>query len=297
MTTDKQIEANRENALVSTGPITEEGKAIVAKNAVKHSVFSQDLIISSGDGEEDPEEYQELLRNLIVSLIPQNQMEHLLVEKISVDFWRLKRLLRFETGSIRQYLDMTITDYYSEEDYLGKKKHRTSEELDEDIKEKQSYINWNKTYLKCLDRGIVSFDQPAWKGEGLESDIADDLWAVFHEEGSNLLDEQQYYNFKEGELNLSFDEMTSILKNKGFTSENISTALIRWYNNQNQDYSKQIDVLERKKIKNKYTDEVNIKLHSLPSNEDVEKVMRYEKSIQKSILQNLALLKKLQSMP
>ncbi|MBM3500891.1 MAG: hypothetical protein FJX74_19705, partial [Armatimonadetes bacterium] len=35
MASDKQIEANRQNALASTGPRTEEGKAIVAQNALK----------------------------------------------------------------------------------------------------------------------------------------------------------------------------------------------------------------------------------------------------------------------
>lgn len=49
MTTEKQIEANKMNALKSTGAVTEEGKAIVSKNAIKHSIFARDLIITSGD--------------------------------------------------------------------------------------------------------------------------------------------------------------------------------------------------------------------------------------------------------
>lgn len=42
-------------------------------------------------------------------------------------------------------------------------------------------------------------------------------------------------------------------------------------------------------------EEVNIKIKSLPSDESSEKVMKYENTIQKSIYQNLAVLKKLQS--
>ena len=52
MTTERQTEANKKNALLSTGAVTDEGKAIVAKNAVKHGVFASDLIITSGDGRE-----------------------------------------------------------------------------------------------------------------------------------------------------------------------------------------------------------------------------------------------------
>ena len=57
MTTEKQTEANKKNALMSTGAVTDAGKAVVAKNAVKHGVFAQDLIISSGDGRENEDEY------------------------------------------------------------------------------------------------------------------------------------------------------------------------------------------------------------------------------------------------
>jgi len=53
MTTEKQVEANKQNALVSTGPVTAEGKALVSQNAVKHGIFARDLIITSGDGKED----------------------------------------------------------------------------------------------------------------------------------------------------------------------------------------------------------------------------------------------------
>jgi hypothetical protein len=41
MTTDKQIAANRRNAARSTGPKTEAGKAIVARNAVSHGLLSR----------------------------------------------------------------------------------------------------------------------------------------------------------------------------------------------------------------------------------------------------------------
>ena len=74
MTTKKQTEANKQNALVSTGPVSPEGKALVSQNAVKHGIFAKDLIITTGDGEEDAQEYKELLDGLISSLNPSGQM-------------------------------------------------------------------------------------------------------------------------------------------------------------------------------------------------------------------------------
>jgi hypothetical protein len=45
MTTEKQAETNRQNALKSTGPTTIEGKARASKNAMKHGLLSTDLVV------------------------------------------------------------------------------------------------------------------------------------------------------------------------------------------------------------------------------------------------------------
>ena len=74
MTTEKQVEANKQNALVSTGPVSAEGKALVSQNAVKHGIFARDLIITSGDGKENQQEYNEVLDGLIGSLNTKNQI-------------------------------------------------------------------------------------------------------------------------------------------------------------------------------------------------------------------------------
>jgi len=41
MATQKQIEANRLNALKSTGPRTAEGKAATRLNALQHGIFAE----------------------------------------------------------------------------------------------------------------------------------------------------------------------------------------------------------------------------------------------------------------
>ena len=45
MSTEKQINANRQNAQKSTGPKTAEGKATSSKNAVKHGLFAEEAVI------------------------------------------------------------------------------------------------------------------------------------------------------------------------------------------------------------------------------------------------------------
>jgi len=295
MTTQKQIEANKQNALNSTGPVTDEGKAVVIQNAVKHGIFVRDLIISSGDGREDEEEYRQLLQNLIESLSPSGQMELLLVEKIAVDFWRLRRVLRFETGSIRKYLDMVIYDYYNKTDHSGSKVNKTNVQLDEEIKQQQEYLDWNNCYIKALKKGVVSFDKPVWSGEGLESEIEEDLFLIAESIKEKMFSEDEYLRFEEGEI--EFEELLAIFRKAGNTDKDIAEELVLQLEKQNEGYKKQIYDLEQMKLKNKIAEEVNVKICSLPAGDNAEKVMRYEKSIQKSIFQNLAILKKLQSLP
>jgi len=45
MTTEKQIQANRENAKQSTGPRTADGKKHSAQNATKHSLLAKQTVI------------------------------------------------------------------------------------------------------------------------------------------------------------------------------------------------------------------------------------------------------------
>ena len=49
MTTNAQIKANRNNAKKSTGPRTEQGKARVAKNALKHGLLARDTVLPGED--------------------------------------------------------------------------------------------------------------------------------------------------------------------------------------------------------------------------------------------------------
>lgn len=294
MTTEKQIKANQHNALVSTGPVTDEGKTIVSQNAVKHGIFTRDLVIPNGDGKEDADEYRELLDGLVISLFPSGQMESLLVEKIAVDFWRLRRVLRFETGSIRKFLDMALSNYYNKTDYEGKEKHRKNEVIDEDIAKQNEYIDWNNLYIKTLKKDAVSFENPIWSNEDLESDIKEDFYLIMKSIGEKILNEDEYLAFED--TGLDFEQMKAILKRAGYTNKDIARELIECLKKQNKEYEKQIEKLDQERLKNAFAEEVAVKLHSLPPGDTHEKIIKYEKAIQRSILQNIALLKRLQSM-
>jgi len=94
MTSEMQAQANRRNALKSTGPKTPEGKAAVRLNANKHGLRSQEVLLPG----EDEEALKELDENLRAELQPLGELENLLVDGIIAAHWRLRRLRRVEAG-------------------------------------------------------------------------------------------------------------------------------------------------------------------------------------------------------
>jgi hypothetical protein len=98
----KKVEANRRNAKQSTGPKTEEGKSRSRFNALKHGILASALLITKGEGAEDPAEFDELLDGLRRDLAPVGALEEMLVEKLAVCWWRQKRALRCEAGLVRR---------------------------------------------------------------------------------------------------------------------------------------------------------------------------------------------------
>jgi hypothetical protein len=94
VTSDKKAEANRRNALKSTGPRTPEGKAAVRLNALKHGLLSEEILLPG----EDEGALRELTERLKAELQPVGELENLLVDRIVAAYWRLRRLGTVETG-------------------------------------------------------------------------------------------------------------------------------------------------------------------------------------------------------
>ncbi|HEV2091768.1 MAG TPA: hypothetical protein VGR18_01245 [Rubrobacter sp.] len=94
MTSDKKAEANRRNALKSTGPRTPEGKNRVRLNALRHGLRAEEILLAG----EDKEALRELDEHLRAELAPYGELERLLVDQIVAAYWRLRRVGRVESG-------------------------------------------------------------------------------------------------------------------------------------------------------------------------------------------------------
>jgi len=97
---NRKVQANRQNALKSTGPKTSRGKAFSRRNALTHGVFATDTANFLAHGE-DRVEYAKLLKRLWDQYQPVGIAEELEVERITNCWWKFKRAWRYENGSNR----------------------------------------------------------------------------------------------------------------------------------------------------------------------------------------------------
>src|SRR5437773_7831125 len=94
MTSYRQIEANRRNALKSTGPKTEAGKQTSRRNAVRHGLTAETLIGAL----EDADDYKSFEAAITADYDAQSAVERELVLRLASLLWRLRRATTMETG-------------------------------------------------------------------------------------------------------------------------------------------------------------------------------------------------------
>ena len=94
MTSFRQIEANRRNARLSTGPVTEEGKRRSRQNAVRHGLTAETVI----DALEDAADYAAFELAVTADYDTQSAVERELVLRLASLLWRLRRATTIESG-------------------------------------------------------------------------------------------------------------------------------------------------------------------------------------------------------
>lgn len=101
-TSSKRIDANRRNALKSTGPRTPEGKLASRLNAIKHGIFAKEIIASAEAVGDSPKDIERHIAYLVKTFKPVGREQRLAVEAIAVIRIRLARILRAEAAEIER---------------------------------------------------------------------------------------------------------------------------------------------------------------------------------------------------
>jgi hypothetical protein len=92
MPTTAQLLANRNNAALSTGPRTPEGKTASSRNAIKHGLSSAFRVLAH----EDQEEFDQLVEDFRACHRPRDIHQRLLVDQMAKSQWLLARAQRLQ---------------------------------------------------------------------------------------------------------------------------------------------------------------------------------------------------------
>jgi hypothetical protein len=127
MTSQKQIEANRNNAKKSTGPNTPEGKSKSRLNAIRDNITGQITTLTDADRAV----FEKLKAEHVASLAPQTVSELKLAHAIAWDTWRLDRLRAAE---------MNIFALAAENPDLAEVEEETDQELQSATSDANVYL-------------------------------------------------------------------------------------------------------------------------------------------------------------
>jgi septation ring formation regulator EzrA len=209
----------------------------------------------------------------------------MLVEKMAAAYWRLRRAYTYEVGLIRRRLDTATEDFYRKKNWEGQPRNETDEQIDEEIKQN---VEEMKGWEKCRKRLSQMHDS----GKPLDDTFEmEDLWDWLHEKYSCLLPRDA-----NGEAMLfPVDELREFLNNNACWSDSdLWKALMGVCEEKVKEYRDEISDLEKRKEKNRLRLQVVKKLGSIPSKDELDRLLRYEGAIERQFYKAVNQLERLQ---
>jgi hypothetical protein len=151
MSSFRQIEANRRNAQLSTGPTTEEGKKKSRQNAVRHGLTAETVI----DALEDAEDYAAFEMAVTADYDAQSPVERELVLRLASLLWRLRRATAIESGLFKIQAKQLLRFRQA------RRAHRDHEKMIDDMYRNAIAVEeQNQRKLTCETIGSTSTGDP-----------------------------------------------------------------------------------------------------------------------------------------
>jgi len=106
-TSQARVDANRKNALLSTGPTSEEGKNRSRANSLKHGLTGEGIVLPV----EDVEEIDRLFDTLAAEMKPGNELARRLVNRVALLTVRLERSAEHEAKAIAHKMRKATAEF------------------------------------------------------------------------------------------------------------------------------------------------------------------------------------------
>lgn len=255
----RKIEANRRNALKSTGPKTPRGKAFSRRNAVRHGLFVRHITDFEAL-DENREEYDDLLDGLWKQYEPLGKAEEIEVERIAICCWRLRRVWRYENA----------VGLAARRDFVRRELEDQKEYCKERDKEQDAVIH----LLQSAKREIEDTNK-------VSPELKQRIFAVMPEieDAWLALDKDAPERVKE--LDAKRFEKTSPQMRSWVLAMYTVTRLIAM-----------LDYVGRQRNIN--VREVAVGQHAIPNSEALDKILRYETTIERLLGRSVDRLERLQ---
>ncbi len=173
MATEKQIVANRQNALKSTGPRSLVGKERSSQNAIKHGLTAH-LILPG----EDPQEYMRHCGQVEKALRPKGRVEAELARRIADLQWRMRRLPVYEKTLLQLEAYLQAVEHDGINDDYEPGRNVQADELAGTDADLIDPLRLGRVIDSLLERG--AFDKLSRYERGMQRDLVSAL-KLLHE--------------------------------------------------------------------------------------------------------------------
>lgn len=295
--TDKKRLSNQKNALKSTGPKTDEGKARSSMNALKHGLRSESLAVSVLESSEEWNRHRD---HVLRDLSPVGYLESLMAERIASTLWRLGRVVRYETLSISSSMETAPEDRKRMES-PGNGWNMSKEPLDLE-KEKES-LSWFEAIVSILEALPKAKD-----GEKVNPGTAWGLVELASDEsGVDLLGEEDEEGMRLYLIDLSeMPDKSPVDEWPGWTMGYLRTVLSRVAELAKMEYEDlySMTLESTRNMRDSSRDTVNKEEEALerlrrarliPNEGTLGKISRYETTLERSLYKTLHELQRLQA--
>jgi len=259
-TSERKRASSRRNGQGSRGPTTPRGKAASRKNAIKHGLFTRHEWEFAMLGE-CPLDYELLLAGLCKQFDPDGKAEYLEVERIAACWWKLQRAWRYE-NSVAQHSCIAVV------------KERKQIEDSRKVQDQQQ---------KAIILGLEKMVAELRGAKQVPSDLKDRFFAL------TSLKEQDWQHFEE-----MAEEPTEASRELGLTGivstpESPVIHAIRTLNKAIILYQCEVELTP-------LTTRMVLGAYVIPKREQLDTILRYETTIERSLDRALNRLERLQKM-
>jgi hypothetical protein len=257
---ERKLKANRENAKKSTGPRTSPGKAYSRRNAVKHGLYVRPTTDFEALGE-DPHEYEDLLNGLWRQHRPVGRAEEIEVERVALCCWRLKRAWRYENA----------VNHAARRDFVRAELAEQEPYCKERDKEEEAVILQLQSAKKELEDG----------GE-ISQELKQGICAMMPEFAAlwSALDQRAQERLEEPDVSKRLRELSREMRSWAVCMSTVTQGIAY------------LEALGPRRWTNVM--EAAVGRHAIPNGDALDKILRYEASIDRQLGRALDRLERLQ---